>query len=185
MYGMRRDELRLLPHDPAWGEDFRAEKARIAERLDDPSARVEHVGSTSIPSVHAKPILDIAILCGAKGVEEVASALQALGYDFRGRYDDQQAGHYYAVLERGPVRLCQAHIFSEETAQWRSMLTFRDVLRQNRELAREYDEYKLGLAKSVADKRVYAEIKTRWVDDFLPKVLAAAREAGVAPGPLE
>ena len=53
MYGMRRDELRLLPHDPAWEEDFRAEKGRITEHLKDPSARIEHVGSTSIPTVHA------------------------------------------------------------------------------------------------------------------------------------
>ena len=74
---MRKDELRLLPHDPAWEEDFRAEKGRIAELLDDPSARIEHVGSTSIPSVHAKPILDVAILCGVKGVGEVASDLKA------------------------------------------------------------------------------------------------------------
>lgn len=173
MYGMRKDELRLLPHDPAWEEDFRAEKGRIAERLDDPSVRIEHVGSTSIPSVHAKPILDVAILCGVRGVEDVASALKALGYDFRGGFDGE-AGHYYAVLERGHVRLCQAHVFSEETAEWRSMLRFRDVLRLNRELAREYDEYKLGLAKVAADKWAYAEVKSRWVDAFMPKIMTAA-----------
>jgi GrpB-like predicted nucleotidyltransferase (UPF0157 family) len=177
VYGMRKDELRLLPHDPTWEEDFRAEKGRIAERLGDPSARIEHVGSTSIPSVHAKPILDLAILCGAKGVGEVASALEALGYEFRGQFDEE-VGHYYAVLERGRVRLCQAHIFIGETAEWRSTLTFRDVLRLNRELAREYDEYKLGLAETAADKRAYAEVKSRWVDGFMPKVLAAARAAG-------
>lgn len=181
---MRKDELRLLPHDPAWAEDFRAERGRIVELLDDPSARVEHVGSASIPTVHAKPILDVAILCGVRGVEEVASALKALGYDFRGRYGDE-AGHYYAVLERGRVRLCQAHILTEETAQWRAMLTFRDVLRANRELAREYDEYKLGLAKVAADKRAYAEVKSRWVDAFMPKVLSAARAPGDAAGPAE
>ena len=175
---MRKDELRLLPHDAVWAEDFRAERERIAECLCDSSVRIEHVGSTSIPSVHAKPILDLAILCGAKGVGEVASALEALGYEFRGQFDEQ-VGHYYAVLEQGRVRLCQAHIFPEETAEWASMLMFRDVLRLNRGLAREYDEYKLGLAETTADKGVYAEIKTRWLDDFMPKVLAAARVLGV------
>jgi len=172
---MRKDELRLLPHDPAWEEDFRAEKKRIEELLDDPSVRIEHVGSTSIPNVHAKPILDLAILCGVKGVAGVASALRALGYDFRGQFDDDQAGHFYAVLERGRVRLCQAHVFAEETAEWRATIAFRDVLRVNRELAREYDAYKLGLAKAAADKRAYAEVKSRWVDAFMPKVLSAAR----------
>ena len=68
---MRKDELRLLPHDPVWAEDFLAEKNRIADALGDPSARIEHVGSTAIPTVHAKPILDIAILCGGKGIEPI------------------------------------------------------------------------------------------------------------------
>ncbi len=174
MYGMSRKELRLLPHDPAWEDDFSAEKERIANALGDSSARIEHVGSTSIPTVHAKPILDIAILCGEKGLGAVIPALRGLGYEFRGQFEEQ-AGHYYAVLDRADVRLCQAHIFTEATADWYSKLKFRDVLRRNLELAREYDEYKLGLAKVAADKREYAEVKSRWVDDFMPKVLAAAR----------
>ena len=176
MYGMRRDELRLLPHDPAWEDDFSAEKNRIADALGDTSVRIEHVGSTSIPTVHAKPILDIAILCGEKGVEPVAGALRGLGYEYRGQYGDE-VGHYYAVLDRANIRLCQAHIFTEATADWHSKLRFRDVLRQNLELAREYDDYKLGLAKVAADKREYAETKSRWVDTFIVKVMSAAADA--------
>lgn len=176
-YGMRRDELRLLPHDPAWGADFLAESGRIAQALDDPSARIEHVGSTAIPTVHAKPILDIAILCGEKGLEPVARALRLLGYDYRGQYDDTEVGHYYAVLDKGNVRLCQAHIFTEATAGWHSNLRFRDVLRRDVELAREYDHYKLGLAKVAANKSEYAELKSRWVDDLILKVLSAPVDA--------
>ena len=173
---MRKDELRLLPHDPAWLDDFSAEKERIARALRDSPVRIEHVGSTSIPAVHAKPILDIAILCGEKGVGPVARALRGLGYEYRGRFDEE-VGHYYAVLDRGNVRLCQAHIFTEATADWHSKLRFRDVLRQNAELAREYDAYKLELARAVADKTEYAEIKSRWVGDFILKVMSAAADA--------
>ena len=176
MYGMRKDELRLLPHDPAWKDDFAAEKNRIADALGDSSVRIEHVGSTSIPTVHAKPILDIAILCGEKGLEPVALALRGLGYEYRGQYGDE-VGHYYAVLDRADIRLCQAHIFTEATADWHSKLRFRDVLRQNSGLAREYDDYKLGLAKVAADKTEYAEMKSRWVDTFIVKVMSAAADA--------
>jgi GrpB-like predicted nucleotidyltransferase (UPF0157 family) len=172
MYGMRRDELRLLPHDPSWGNDFLSEKARIANALGDHSTRIEHVGSTAIPTVYAKPILDIAILCGEKGLEPVARVLRLLGYDYRGQFDNE-VGHYYAVLDRGDVRLCQAHIFTEATADWYSKLRFRNVLRQNMGLAREYDDYKLGLAKVTANKAEYAEIKSRWVDAFVLKVMSA------------
>lgn len=175
MYGMRRDELRLLPHDPVWKDDFAAERNRIADTLRDPSVRIEHVGSTAIPAVHAKPILDIAVLCGEKGIGEAATALRRLGYEYRGQFDDE-VGHYYAVLDRANVRLCQAHIFTEATADWHSKLRFRDVLRRDLELAREYDDYKLRLAKVAANKTEYAEMKSRWVDTFMVKVLSAAGE---------
>jgi len=171
-----------MPHDPAWEADFLTEKSRIADSLGDPSVGIEHVGSTSIPNVHAKPILDVAILCGEGGVEEVAHALRALGYEFRGQFGDA-AGHYYAVLDRGDVRLCQAHIFTGETAHWHSTLRFRDVLRRNPELAREYDGYKLTLAKVAANKTEYAEVKSRWVDAFLPKLMRVAA-SGVEPAGL-
>jgi GrpB-like predicted nucleotidyltransferase (UPF0157 family) len=169
---MRKDELRLLPHDPTWEEDFLAEKERINAHLGDPSARIEHVGSTSIPTVHAKPILDIAILCGEKGLEPLTQTLKALGYEYRGPYDDE-AGHFYAVRDNGPVRVCQAHIFTEATPEWHANLKFRDVLRRNHELAREYDEYKRGLAEVAANKTEYAEVKSRWVDTFMLKILSA------------
>jgi GrpB-like predicted nucleotidyltransferase (UPF0157 family) len=176
MYGMRKDELRLLPHDPAWKDLFSAEQNRIAAALRDASVRFEHVGSTSIPSVHAKPILDLAILCGETGLEPVARTLSELGYEYRGQYEDE-SGHYYAVLDRGNVRLCQAHIFTEATPGWHSMLRFRDVLRRHPALAREYDEYKQGLAKVAANKSEYAEHKSRWVDNFILKVISAPDDA--------
>jgi GrpB-like predicted nucleotidyltransferase (UPF0157 family) len=176
MYGMKKDELRLLPHDPSWRDDFLAERNRIAALLQDASVRIEHVGSTSIPSIHAKPILDIAMLCGGKGIEPVVQALLKLGYEYRGSFDGHGA-HYYAVLDRDNVRLCQAHIYTEADADWHCKLLFRDVLRQNQELAREYEDYKLSLAGEVSDKTEYARIKTLWVDEFMPKVLSAPADA--------
>ena len=60
---MSKDELRLLPHDPAREDDFLTEKSRIADSLRDASVRIEHAVSTSIPNVHAKPTPDGAIPC--------------------------------------------------------------------------------------------------------------------------
>jgi GrpB-like predicted nucleotidyltransferase (UPF0157 family) len=171
MYGMRRDKLGLLPHDPAWKDEFLSEKQRIEAVLQDSSVQIEHVGSTSIPSVHAKPILDLAILCGERGVEPVADALAALGYEYRG-LSAEKSGHYYAVREQNNVRFCQAHIYLKPTSDWRSYLIFRDALREHLDLAQEYDDYKLGLAKIVIDKSEYANIKTQWIDTFILKVYA-------------
>lgn len=169
MIGMKNGELRVLPHDPAWKDEFLAEKARIAGAVNDLSVRIEHVGSTAIPAVHAKPILDIAVLCGSGGLEDVTEAITGLGYEYRGQYDAKPS-HYYAVLDRDGVRLCQMHIFTEANADWNSKLMFRDVPRRDLELAREYSDYKIELAKTASDKTEYAEIKTRWVDTFMERV---------------
>jgi GrpB-like predicted nucleotidyltransferase (UPF0157 family) len=170
MYGMNKNELRLMPHDVSWKDDFLAERERIELSVADSRLHVEHIGSTAIPTVWAKPVLDIAILCGAKGLKVVANALGELGYEYRGQYDDE-SGHFYAVRDKDNIRYCQAHIYTEANADWHSKLNFRDVLRTNVELAREYNDYKLELAKKVSNKSEYAEIKSKWVDTFILKLL--------------
>jgi len=170
MFGMDKKKLQLMPHDAAWKDDFLSESERIKSAVKDSSVIIEHIGSTSIPNIYAKPILDLAILCSEKGLEAIADALPTLGYEYRGRFDDE-SGHFYAVLDKDGVRFCQAHIYTEANADWVSKLRFRDVLRQNAGLAKEYNDYKLQLAERVSDKSEYAAIKDKWVDEFILKIL--------------
>lgn len=170
MFGMNKKKLHLMPHDVSWKDDFLSESQRIKSAVNDSSIHIEHIGSTSIPNIYAKPILDMAILCGEKGLDVVADGLGSLGYDYRGQFDDE-VGHFYAVLDKGNIRYCQVHIYSETTEDWFSKLKFRDVLRENAELAKEYNDYKLELAKIVSNKKEYAEIKDKWVDTFILKIL--------------
>ena len=170
MVGMDKKKLQLLPHDVSWKDDFLFEKQRIKSAVADFSIRIEHIGSTAIPNIYAKPILDMAILCGEKELENLADALVKLGYEYRGQFDDE-IGHFYAVLDKENIRYCQAHIYTEANEDWHLKLKFRNVLRENAELRREYNEYKLDLAKRVSNKSEYAEIKDKWVDSFILKVL--------------
>jgi len=170
MVGMDKKKLQLLPHDVSWKDGFLSESKRIKSAVADSSIRIEHIGSTSISDICAKPILDIAILCDEKGLENLAEALVRLGYEYRGQFDDE-IGHFYAVLDKGNIRYCQAHIYTEANEDWHLKLKFRNVLRENAELRREYNEYKLDLAKRVSNKSEYAEIKDKWVDSFILKVL--------------
>lgn len=167
---MNKKKLQLMPHDSTWKDDFLSESQRIKSAIDDSTIRIEHIGSTSIPNIYAKPILDIAILCGEKGLEIVANSLTQLGYDYRGQFDDE-VGHFYAVLDKENIRYCQLHIYTDANTDWHSKLKFRDVLSQNAELAKEYNDYKLALAKTTTNKSEYAKIKDKWVDKFILKVL--------------
>lgn len=171
MYGMDKSDLRLMPHDVSWEDDFTTESERIKSAVADSSVRIEHIGSTSIPTVYAKPILDIAILCGEDGLESVTKALRGLGYEYRGLFDEKTDGHFYAVLDKDDIRLCQAHIYTQINDDWNLKLKFRDRLREDAELAREYNNYKLALAKTAANKSEYAAIKSKWIDAFILKVI--------------
>ena len=106
----------------------------------------------------------------AENPEAVAGALCKLGYEYRGLFDER-SGHFYAVPDTDNIRYCLAHIYTEANADWHSKLKFRDVLSQNIELAREYNDYKLELAKKVSDKSEYALIKSNWVDTFILKIM--------------
>ena len=81
----------FIAHDPSWIDDFVAESRKIREVLVESSITVEHVGSTAIPTVHAKPILDIAILCGEGGINPVIQALVRVGYEYRGIMETKMA----------------------------------------------------------------------------------------------
>lgn len=166
---MNKSELCLLPHDVAWKDDFLAERGRIESAVGDLSIRIEHIGSTAIPTVCAKPILDIAILCGEKGLKALAGGLSKLGYEYRGQFDEESE-HFYAVRDNDNIRYCQAHIYTEPNGDWNLKLKFRDVLSHNTELACEYNDYKVELAKNISDKSQYAEIKTKWLDTFVLKI---------------
>lgn len=171
--GMNRSALVLRDHDPAWALAYAAERERIQTACARPLL-IEHIGSTAIPSLLAKPILDIAVLIATADLATVAAALRDLGYDYRGAYD-ARPGRFYAVLDHGEIRLCQIHLYTDPEAGWMEQLLFRDTLRAQATLRAEYADAKHRILQQVgADKRLYAQIKTDWVDAFLPAVRRAA-----------
>lgn len=173
MYGMRRGTLRVVEHDPSWAEDFRREHDRIREALSfDATVKIEHIGSTSIPIVRAKPIIDIAIGTSEEAREAVTQRLISIGYEYRGAFEGQP-GHYYLVRDVGQVRMNHIHLWVLPNKGWDAHLRFRDVLRSRPDLAKRYDEAKVKLAEECGDNKIlYAELKERWVDTFIGEVMA-------------
>ena len=171
--GMKRSSLELSEHDPTWSHAFGSERERILSACAC-RVQVEHIGSTAIPRIRAKPILDLALLVDASDLESVAASLRTLGYDYRGKYDERP-GRFYAVLDHGDLRLCQIHLYTNPDAGWTHQILFRNVLGADPSLRDEYETAKLRIQKKTgADKGSYARIKSVWVDSFFRKVLEHA-----------
>ena len=164
MLGLDRTRVVVVPYDPAWPALFADEAARLRAALGGRILSVEHVGSTSVPGMDAKPILDLMI-----GVESLAvagsllPALRELGYEHKP--DPEIPERLYLV--RGPAERRTHHLSLAEPASafWRRQLRFRDRLRADPALAAEYARLKHSLAaRHPGDRLAYAAGKQPFID---------------------
>lgn len=159
--------IELVDYDPVWPALFRREEARIRGVLGARALRVEHVGSTSVRGLAAKPIVDI-VLVVADSADEPAyvTSLEAAGYALRIREP-----HWYEhrVL-KGPDTNVNLHVFSDGCPEIDRMLSFRDRLRASEADRELYERAKRELAqKRWRYVQNYADAKTAVVEEILAR----------------
>jgi GrpB-like predicted nucleotidyltransferase (UPF0157 family) len=166
----------LAPYDPQWPALFEAEAARIERALVGLPIRLEHIGSTAVPGLAAKPIIDI--LAGRPPRSAAAAyvaVMRQLGYEHMGAYGIPGRNYF----RRGTPRTHHVHLVSWTSRFWKDHLRFRDALREHPSLMREYETLKYDLAATLSpeERRVYTDAK----GPFIRKVLRdAAQRAGDA-----
>lgn len=165
--GLEAATVRLVPHSPRWATLYQAEVDRVVPFLEAAGVKVslEHTGSTSVPGLCAKPIIDI--LAGVAREEDRGAAIGALegaGYLHRG--ESGIAGRNF--FRRGMPRQFHIHLTLAGSAFWHDHLDFRDWLRANPAAADAYGEVKQALARRFPrDREAYIEGKTAFVEATL------------------
>ena len=156
--------ITLHAYDPAWPEQYLAEQQKIVDALQGEAITVEHVGSTSVPGLCAKPVLDILLQVEDAGAEErYVPALERAGYVLRIREPDWYQ-HRMLKWDRPPVNL---HVFSAGCAEAERMLRFRDWLRTHPEDRELYASVKRQLARQTwACVQHYADAKSQVVAEI-------------------
>jgi tRNA threonylcarbamoyladenosine biosynthesis protein TsaE len=143
-------DARLAEHDPAWGELFSAEAERIAEALGELLVEIEHVGSTSVPGLAAKPTVDVA--AGATTLDlprDTVRRLADLGYEDAGA-DSRPRERRFRKGGSFPLQVI-LHVVEWGGPMWRDYIAFRDELRSEPTLARDYAELKRSLLVELGD----------------------------------
>ncbi|RLV50579.1 GrpB family protein [Nocardioides mangrovicus] len=157
-------------YDPAWPGRFEALREEYAEALaaaEVPVVAIEHVGSTSVPGLAAKPVIDIDVVVGPDHVAAASAVMESLGFVARG---DLGVPERYAF--RAPERLGPTHTYVvvEGSLSLRNHLGVRRVLREHAALREEYAETKRRAGREAADIDEYIAHKS----DVVQRILAAA-----------
>ena len=170
MLGLPSGQIQLSPYESGWQILFLEERDRLQASIGGYILDIQHIGSTSIPGMPAKPILDIGI--AVTNFEEAVRCIppmEKLGYTYKGENGILRR-HYFV---KGAPRTHHVHMVEIESEVWRSNLLFRAYLIKHPETAREYGRLKQELAKQFATKR---EMYQAGKDGFIKAVLHKARE---------
>jgi len=164
--------IEILDYDPEWPLLYEREEARIRSILGNRVIRIEHAGSTSVPSLPAKPIIDIALEVPDSAAErDYVPELEAAGYVLRIREPEW----FEHRLLKGPDTNVNVHVFSAGCAEVERMLLFRDWLRGNAADCELYASTKRELAgRDWKYAQQYADAKTEVVRDIMRRAQAGS-----------
>lgn len=164
--GLEYDVVRLVDHDPRWIAAGALGSAVLRQVCGAAARDVRHVGSTAVPGLIAKPILDVAVLLRmASDLDEVVARLRGLGLIPRGPSD----GGYLLVLESAPsIRVAHVHVVNPGDAEWGRYLQFGDRLRADPAARERYAATKRALADQFpAERSRYTDQKTETIRSLL------------------
>jgi len=168
--------IEIAPYDPAWADAFQAEAGSLSAVFGRDLAEIEHIGSTAVPGMMAKAVIDILIVVeDLERVPQRIEAMQVLGYEHRG--EAGIPGRQFFRKDTGGIRSHHVHIFPEGHPSIAAHINFRDYLRAHPEHAQAYAQLKLELAARFRTSPTeYTEAKT----DFIEQInrLAAVWRAG-------
>jgi GrpB-like predicted nucleotidyltransferase (UPF0157 family) len=161
------EPVHLSPYDRQWPTLFAAEAARVSSSLPVPAA-IEHIGSTSVPGLLAKPIIDIMVGIESENWDDARRSLALLGYEDLG--EAGVPGRLY--FRRRAENAFNIHVVLREGPIWKDNLALRDHLRQDSEAARTYAQTKRSAIESGATMLLSYSAYKR---EILTRLLAAAR----------
>jgi GrpB-like predicted nucleotidyltransferase (UPF0157 family) len=161
----------LVPYDPRWPAMFEAEAARLRLGLGSLALRIDHHGSTAVPGLAAKPVIDIQIsVARLHPLDPYGSVLERLGYRHLVHPDDAFCPFFHRPVQWPHTH--HVHVVQAGGDEERRTLVFRDYLRQHETAAREYEALKYRLMADLrpddeASREAYAKAKTSFVERII------------------
>lgn len=159
--------IEIVDYDPQWPARYSVEREKISRALGAVARRIEHVGSTAVPGLAAKPVVDILVTVDDPDEESgFREQLEGVGYVLRVREPRHR-------MFRTPERDIHLHIWQARSEDESRHLRFRDRLRSSRRDREQYEQTKRSLAGRYRDGNYYAEAKTAVIEEILGRTTGA------------
>jgi len=159
------DPIIVVDHNANWSNQYEQEKQQILLALGDAVTDIQHIGSTSVPGLAAKPVIDM--LLGLSQIPPLLmqiSSLEAIGYSYHGEFGI--SGRHY--FRKGMPRTYQIHAVLTDREFWQRHILFRDFLQSNPQAAQRYETLKRKLAQEFeCDRPSYTNSKTPLIEQLL------------------
>ncbi len=176
-----KQSVEIHEHTPDWEVEFREIGASLRTVLSDVAVRIDHIGSTSIVHLAAKPIIDVQIsVSSLEPMDSYLRPIRSLGYVWR-RDNPERTKRYF----REPPRTRRTHIHVRKAGCWHEQfaLLFRDYVRNHADIRRRYESVKRDLAQRYRyDRRRYSDAKVPILWDIMQKADRWAAKTGWEPG---
>jgi len=169
--GLKKGKVMLSTYNKRWPAIYRAERKLLRNSLGKLAISVAHIGSTAVPGLCAKPILDVMVsVLSIENAEKNLSRFERCGYRVKPREEDPVPGRLFFSKDIDGLRCFHLHVTAAGSTFCKEHLRFRNVLRKDAKAARAYARIKLRLSKRFPDDRnAYIDGKAKFISDVLKK----------------
>ena len=168
------EPVRILPYDPSWPQLFEQEKARLHGICPTTFLGIEHIGSTAVPMLSAKPVIDL--MAGVSSLARADAIIPILctnGYTTSAEFNATLVESRWLMRHSEGRRTHHLHLVIFEGGEWRNRLIFRDTLRTEAGIRSRYEGLKLKLMKETgADREAYTAMKTDFVKETIQRAVS-------------
>ena len=170
MIGLKRGTVKLSPYHAKWPQEFEKKKKNLQKIIGDLVIVIEHCGSTAIPGMIAKPIIDIIVGINVLSAgRQITTLMKDAGYDFPKLGNHTKRKFFFA---KGPEekRTHYIHVVRYQGREWEKTIFFRDYLQSHPAAAQRYTKLKIKLAKKYPkDRAEYTKAKAVYIKTILQK----------------
>ncbi|MDO8559126.1 MAG: GrpB family protein [bacterium] len=170
MLGLKQKTVKLFPYNPEWAKIFKEEKMVLRSVLGRDAIDIQHFGSTAIPGLPAKPIIDILIAVpNLKVAGKFKRILKKLGYEYKG--DAGVSGRLFFAKGSKTKTTHHLHFVRINSPSWKDNLLFRNYLQKHKKVARKYADLKRELAKKFpTDRGSYSSGKEKFIESVIKNI---------------